>query len=310
MDYYSALSKQVEPVEMTPEATSYFSKPVTGLDPRLFINGNLIPNVRNIILAMLLNHLKLEYYGPESWMRAWLAGSAVSYQWAADRDTPDLDCLVGLDYVQFRASNPEYTGFSDREIASMFNENFRKNLNAQNFLDVFDITFYVNVKSDIRDIKPYAAYSLTEDGWTVPPFEVEVQRNPMWEQVVQSDIENAQEILKLYSELVNKIKVAPNDAIRRNHEALLKHVVEQGSALFQDIHEKRSQAFTESGEGYYDFNNYRWQAGKRTGVVQAMKNLHNISKQSKKVFNEETYGLDLPDTSILIRRASTRPRYY
>ena len=310
MDYYSALSKQVEPVELTPEATSYFSKPVSGLDPRLFINGNLIPNVRNIILSMLLNHLKLEYYGPESWMRAWLAGSAVSYQWAADRDNPDLDCLVGVDYVQFRKANPEYVGLSDREIASMFNENFRQSLNAQNFLDVFDITFYVNTKSDIRAIKPYAAYSLTEDGWTIPPFEVEVQNNPEWEKVVQTDIENAKDILNLYSELMGKIKAAPNDAIRRNHEVLLKHVVEQGSAMYRDIHEKRGQAFSPEGGGYFDFNNYRWQAGKRTGVVQAMKNLHNISKQSKQIFNEETYGLDLPDTSILIRRASTRPRYY
>ena len=83
MDYYTALSKQVEPVELTPEATSYFSKPVTGLDPRLFINGNLNSNVRNMILSMLLNHLKLEYYAPESWMR-WPATTA----FASPRTTP------------------------------------------------------------------------------------------------------------------------------------------------------------------------------------------------------------------------------
>lgn len=311
MDYYEALRKQVEPVELTPTSTSYFSKPVAGLDPRLFINGSMVPSVRNIILSKLLNYFKLEYYNPEAWTRAWLAGSGVSYQWAAQRDPADLDCLVGIDYPKFRQANEEYAGLSDREIASLINEGFRDSLNKEEgFMDVYELTFYVNVKSNIEEIKPYAAYSLTDDNWTVTPNDDPVSIHPEWESAIQEDVNNAKEIIERYGDVLNKIKAAPNDAIRRNHEAALAHIVGQASAMYKDIHERRSEAFSQQGEGYYDFNNYRWQAGKRSGVVPALKKLHQISKASKQVFNEETYGLDLPDASILIRRASTRPRYY
>lgn len=311
MDYYGILRKHAEMVELAPSETSFFSEPSKGLDPRLFSGTNLIPSVRNSILAMLLNFLKLEFYNPEAWAKAWLAGSGVSHNWAAERDPADLDCLVGVDFIKFRQANQNAAGLSDREIASYMNERFREELNGkEEFLGAFELTFYVNLKSNIEEIKPYAAYSLTDDTWTVPPSVLQVPANPEWEQIVERDLADTEELIKRYSDAILKVTNAPNDAIRRNAESVLANLVSQGAAMFEDIHSRRSAAFSEGGEGYADFNNYRWQAGKRSGAIAALKKLHNVHKSSKQVFNEETYGLDLPSADILIRRASTRPKFY
>lgn len=312
MDYYEALRKQATPVDIKPSDTSYFSEPSAGLDPRLFTNTTLIPSVRNAILGTLLNYLKLEYYNPEMWVSAWLAGSGVSHQWAAHRDPADLDCLIGINYLQFRQANPQYTGLSDREIADLINEGLRKDLNSKDelFQEAFELTFYVNVKSNIEDIKPYAAYSLTSDTWTVPPSVTPAPSNPEWQALADKDLENTYKLVQRYSQTIDTIQNASNDAIRRNAESVLANLVAQGSAMFEDIHNKRSAAFGPSGQGYGDFNNYRWQAGKKSGVVNALKNLHHIHKDSKKIFSEEMYGMELADASILIRRAATRPRPY
>jgi len=82
----------------------------------------------------------------------------VSYQWTAARTPADLDCLVGINYLLFRQANPQYKALSDKEIAAMFNQDFRElNQKNQNFLEAYELTFYVNVQSDIKKIKPYAA---------------------------------------------------------------------------------------------------------------------------------------------------------
>ena len=163
MDFYSSLVAQATPVELEPSETSYFSAPGAGLDPRLFRDGKLIPSVRSSILRILLEHLRTHYYSPENYLTIWLAGSGVSYQWTAARHPADLDCLIGVNYLLFRQSNPQYKALSDKQIADMFNEDFRNDLHplTKNFLDTYELTFYVNVASDIRSIKPYAAYSLT-----------------------------------------------------------------------------------------------------------------------------------------------------
>jgi len=64
-------------------------------------------------------------------------------------------------------------------------------------------------------------------------------------------------------------------------------------------------AFSRFGAGYNDFNNYRWQAGKASGVVQAMKRLKEYQDAVKESGDAQTYGLELPDERTLIRRAAT-----
>jgi len=305
MDFYSALVSQATPVQIEPAETSYFSAPGAGLDPRLIRNNKLIPAVRSSILRILFDHLKRHYYNPEAFTHVWLAGSGVSYQWTAARNPADLDCLIGINYLMFRQTNPEYKGYSDQEIADMLNEDFRKELHplTERFLDAYELTFYVNVRSDIKTIKPYAAYSVTDDDWTVAP---EVKAAPIrkdWDLKVAKDTSMTQEILTRYSAALNAIGSATNPAARRNAEKSLLDAVEQGAALFEDIHAGRRSAFSPSGQGYLDIANYRWQAGKKSGSVQALRKLKDISTKSRRDFESATYGIELPDASTLVRRA-------
>jgi len=305
MDLYAALAKQATPVALEPSETSYFSAPGAGLDPRLFRDNKFVPSVRAAILRILFEHLRNHYYNPEGYTSVWIAGSGVSYQWTAARTPADLDCLVGINYLMFRQSNPEYKALSDKQIADMFNEDFRKDLHpaTANFLDVYELTFFVNVKSDIRQIKPYAAYSLTNDDWTVQPEVKAPPRNKMVEQKVARDVSMTTDILSRYSAALTAIGSAPTDTARRNAEAALKLAVEQGVALFDEIHKGRTYAFSPSGLGYTDPSNYRWQAGKEAGSIQALRKLKDIATKSKKDFEAQTYGMQLPDVNTLIRRA-------
>jgi hypothetical protein len=310
MDFYSALVAQAEPVAVEPSETSYFSAPGAGLDPRLFRSGKLTPAVRAMVIRILFEHLKTKYSNPEAYCHVWLAGSAVSYQWSAARKPADLDCLIGVNYIQFRQANQQYKALSDKDIASMLNEGFRNEVhpNTSNFLDAYELTFYVNVQSDISKIKPYAAYSLTNDDWTVQPEVKSAPHNKSWDKKIAQDKSMATDILSRYAQALTSISSATTDTARRNAESALKLAVDQGAALFEDMHHGRKYAFSESGQGYADMHNYRWQSGKASGVVQALKKISDISNRSKKEFESQTYGMELPDASTLIRRALIQKR--
>ena len=151
--------------------TSYFSTPAPSLDPKLFENRSLKSWVRSGVLSVLNDFFNVHYRHSELWAHAWLAGSAVSYQWEAAREPGDLDCLIGVDFVGFRKANPEYRGLTNREIADQINEEFREQLYPQTEnWNGFELTFYVNATgTDIKSIKPYAAYDLKYNEWTVAP---------------------------------------------------------------------------------------------------------------------------------------------
>lgn len=305
MDFYASLVAKAIPVSIEPSETSYFSAPGAGLDTRLFKGPKLIPYVRSAILRILFEHLKNHYYNPEAYIHVWLAGSGVSYQWSAARNPADLDCLVGVNYLVFRQTNPQYKSLSDKQIADMFNADFRESLNqlTKNFLNAYELTFFVNVATDIRSIKPYAAYSLTNDDWTVQPELKAPVRNKNWEERVAKDTSMVTEILSRYSIALNSLGSATTDSARRNAEAALRLAVEQGAALFDEIHHGRTYSFSPSGQGYMDIYNYRWQAGKSAGTIQALRKLKDIASKGQKQFEAETYGMELPDVNTLIRRA-------
>jgi len=293
-----------EAPEITPGSTSYFSEPSSELDPKLFQEEQLLPWVRNGVLSMLFDYLGKNYTAPNTWTHVWLAGSGVSYQWAAARQPGDLDCLIGIDYIKFRQSNQEFAGYSDKEIARTFNEGFSAELmpNTRNW-EGYELTYYVNPQSDIRDINPYAAYDLTTDSWTVKP---DVNPQPpysrAWEQRIIRDEANAKDLINRYSSALSEVRNATNPAHRRNAETKMQLAAEQAIAHFDDIHGGRKIAFSAVGSGYSDFNNYRWQAGKRSGVIQALKTIKDHKAEQDAGLQKNVYGVELPDASTLIRR--------
>lgn len=305
------ISNRFSEVDVSPSSTSYFSKPETELDPRLFIGTTLRPWVRNGIKRLLFEHLGIRYTNPDRWVSMWLAGSGVSYQWSASRDPGDLDCLIGINYPVFRQYNQEYVGLSNEEIAKMLNEGFYESLMPKTkSWEGYELTYYVNPQSDIRDINPYAAYDLMSDSWTVfPDKSPELPYSRSWEQRAKKDYDTAIELVSRYTQALSEVRSnASNTAYRINAEKRLQTIVDQAVAFYEDIHAGRKVAFSKIGGGYSDFNNYRWQAGKRSGAVHALKAIKEYKDLNEEEKQLDTYGIELPDADTLIRRAATNKR--
>lgn len=307
MNRPDGLDQIVGPVVVQGSATSYFSSPESGLDPKLFTGTTLNGWVRNGLLQLLFGFLGEEYRHSDIWAKVWIAGSGVSFQWSAAREPGDLDVLIGVDYIQFRKAHPEYSGLTDLEISKMLNEDFREHLQPETKnWNGYEVTFYVNPgATDIRSIKPYAAYDLTHSEWTVFPERFGAPHNAVWEEMAIRDRTNAMDIVARYSKAMTDVKGAQNDPARRNAESRLQQALMQGHMLFDDLHAARRLAFSSTGQGYSDFYNYRWQAGKKYGTVPALRAIHDYWEASKKKEADTTYGIELPDTNTLIRRAAT-----
>jgi hypothetical protein len=82
--------------------------------------------------------------------------------------------------------------------------------------------------------------------------------------------------------------------------------VDQAADLFDVIHAGRKTAFSMVGQGYGDWNNFRWQAGKKNGSIQALKKIKDYRDEAMASDAAQTYGVELPDARTLTRRAATR----
>lgn len=299
--------------------TSYFSEPEQGLDPELFHGNALRPDVREWVVETVLDFLSDHFVYPKGWTRLWIAGSAISYQWSAVRSPADLDVMLGIDYVPFRQGNPDFTGVSDLDIAKMLNRLMFSEL-YPSLSDIsfgsrdVEMTVYVNPgvtaeRHSIIFIRPYAAYDLTADEWAVPPEPNPVVRvHPSWDVSIETDRMRGEKIVREYSKALDGLRNARNDAHRINAERNLYTTLEAASALYDEIHSNRRGAFGPAGRGYADFGNYRWQANKSTGVLSSMRRLKDYQTAQRDRTDFETYGVELPDTETLIRRASTYKR--
>jgi hypothetical protein len=303
---FKNLGSNSNPVHIQGTATSYFSAPETELDPKLFSEKTLKGWVRNGILHLLFGFLNTKYRNSNLWTHVWIAGSGVSYQWSAARQPGDLDVLIGVNYIQFRRAHPEFNGLGDVEISRMLNEDFRIHLqpDTQDW-NGYEVTFYVNPgATDIRTINPYAAYDLIGDYWTVQPNAN--QHSPYsrdWEHKAKRDYDMTVEILNRHNNAINELRSAPNTAYQVNAERKIKLAQEQAVSIYDEIHKGRKIAFSQIGSGYADFHNYRWQAGKKSGAVQALRSIKDQRDAQLKQQQKETYGVELPTTSTLIRRS-------
>ena len=304
---FRSLGSTAQPIHLQGSPTSYFSAPEQELDPALFDGTQLKGWIRNGLLHLLFGFLNETYRHPDLWCHVWIAGSGVSYQWSAARQPGDLDVLIGVNYIQFRKAHPEYVGLSDVEISKMLNEDFREYLQPETEdWNGYEVTFYVNPgATDIRTINPYAAYDLTHNEWTVFPSKEGAPHNPVWEELAKKDFHMADTIVTRYTDALTHFQNATNDAARRNAEAKLQASLMQASALYDDIHHARTYAFSQGGKGYGDYYNYRWQAGKRFGTVPTLRKMSEFWSAYKSQQADETYGIELPDTQTLIRRAAT-----
>lgn len=231
----------------------------------------------------------------------------MSYQWEASRQPGDLDCLIGINFVQFRKANPSYTGLTNREISDELNEDFREHLQpeTENW-NGYELTFYALTTDDITDIRPYAAYDLKYNEWTVTPNPHQTAPvNPEWDKIVDRDFQMTHQIHQRYITSLQEVSGAHPGPTRRNAEARLAAAAQQGLSLYDEIHGNRGEAFSISGKGYGDFHNYRWQGGKRTGTVDMLREIKHHADRYQTHVQLSVYGAELPDSDTLVRRAAT-----
>lgn len=330
-DYDSALNDILQglgPITVKEGESGYFSTPDTQLDPRLFLNPeHMRPPVRTWILTTLYAFWGKRYHRPRDWSKVWVAGSGISYQWKAARGNGDLDVLVGVDFDKFRMANPDYSAFSEYEMADHFNTELKTELwprtadtvignsgdvNGTSLGDLsghFEVTFYVNPNaSDIREIHPYAAYDLTSNHWTVKPpvlpaHPMDLYPKQFW-QAVDRERKTATGMISRYNGYTRQLKaMQPGSPGWLNTMHQMSLTVDQAKALFDDIHLGRKNAFSPNGGGYGDWYNFRWQAHKQDGTLAALNALAGAAHDARIQHETETYGAPLDDAHTALEKA-------
>lgn len=275
--------------EIPAGSSGYFSAPSETLDPNLFYTDSDIlreevrQDVAGNFFAWMSNsgwRLKL------GWTHLWLTGSGVSYQWEADRGNGDLDVMVSIDVVPFIQANPEVRGWGEDDIAQYLTMKWREDLwprmaNTRLGERVYEVTYYWNpgTGDDIRHIHPYAAVDVLSGEWVVHPPRLSTDPTSLypvtWYEATQRDYDTASALFHEYGNAMQDT-LSASPATRVNANAKLAQVTGQARALYDDIHLGRHGAFTDQGEGYGDFRNFRWQRAKQMGHAAGLHQLASV----------------------------------
>ncbi|MFE9834094.1 hypothetical protein ACFYP4_02925 [Streptomyces sp. NPDC005551] len=314
--YLEELAEQLAKTEI-PEfhgASGYFSKPQPNLDPAIFEGETVKFEVSEHIIRTLLNFWhKRGYHHASAWTTIWLAGSGVSYQWAGDRGNGDLDVLMGIDWPLFYTCNPQWGQTGIEQVTKHIDDELRTHLWPRTaHTDFggkeFEVTYFVNLDAtDIRDILPYAAYELTSTRWTVRPSHdtaYDHPEEPQWLPYARVDLEAAMtartSIRAILSDLPHLDGSYRVTALNR-----LASAVQYAVGMMTDIHGNRRKAFTKPlGKGYWDFNNWRWQKAKQTGVVKVLGAIEHAHTKAIEAAEEATYSAQLASADELVIRAA------
>lgn len=250
-----------------------FSPTKKTLDPRLFSDKKMLPQVRSVLMQKM-DRFMSEHGGPQwtSWARMYLAGSEASLWWGNN----DFDILVGVNYDAFRKATG--STLADEEITDAFNRAFRVDWNNEQWHPPFrpdeewHLTGYVNPDSyDIRKIKPYAAYEVVSDTWFVEP--IDEPTGHTFDESQWYYMEGFAERIRAAMELREPSR---SNALNR---------------IWTFLHKDRSRAFGPNGTGAFDRGNatekYLDQAGLWDVLVQS-----RFGKQANVSTTDDPAGKD------------------
>lgn len=226
--------------------------PTYGLDHRLFDGDQLRPDVTHYVLGTLDGFWRPLYgAGWRRWARVYLAGSEAS-EWTSEtlEGNNDFDVLVGVHYDRARADVPAFAGLTDEDITAELNHGFREHLIPRTDPTTITIdgqptgpwsnTWFCNPDSySIADIKPYAAYDVTNHSWAVRPPHL-----PDWSIDKFPEGHALVEMGEAYEKLIAAIFDLPEP-----------YRTQQGNALWTYLHSDRARAFGPQGEGWWDPGN-------------------------------------------------------
>lgn len=270
-----------------------FSRPKDHLDPKLFDREEkLHPWVKATLEALVGSLWDSRYPNWYYCTRIYLAGSLASYWWG----TPDVDVLIGVDTEVWGHYHPGFRGMSDHEVCASLTHEFYSGLDpyTESFtfppasdlrrivqalggsekvleraydvpadtipLGPAEVTFYVNAGAyDIRAIKPYAAYDVSNDRWAVHPAQADKHWNArMLSYRFWSDMADSADRIKA--------ALGVSDPVLR---------LERCQAEYERIHSARNEAFATSGLGLTDPRSLQWVVMNRWGLLgQLEKALH------------------------------------
>lgn len=123
------------------------------------------------------------------------------------------------------------------------------------YIGPFDNTFFINPHSyDIRDIRPYAAYDVTNNRWAVKPPHL-----PEWNTKSFPEGKGLEREIRGILDMAKGILAMPEPYRTQN-----------GKALWEFVHSNRSDAFGPQGEGWYDPRNVIEKALDQAGLMQQL----------------------------------------
>lgn len=292
----------------TPGASGYFSAPSATLDPNLFNGDQLKPEVRSYINDHLHGWL-----GPRNMGRgahAYIVGSGITYQWAADRGNGDLDVMVRLDLASLQQG--AYSGFSEDELSAGLNNQLKAELWPETaearFGDrVYEVTYYV-LPAREQISNAYAVYDLTTDAWVTRPPELPSDPESLypadWFSRADSDNSVSTALSARYRAISEHLsRAVPGSAEWHNLNSQATLTISQATSLYDDIHTGRTQAFTDQGQGYGDWHNFRWQRAKQNGTVAALRAIRSAGKAAREAQETALYGRPLEGSQELLWRA-------
>lgn len=310
--YLDRATQKTGPVKVVSGGSGYFSTPSPILDPHLFDGTHLKTSVRTQITNTLYDFWARKYSNAHSWSTVWLAGSGISYQWAASRGNGDLDVLVGVAWPAFIAANRAYGGLTPQQIANEMDLELKTELwprtahtvhNGQ----IYEQTYFVNSGgSDIRNINPYAAYNLTTDTWTIRPPALPTNPETLYPKAYSNAVAAESRTISGLVDRYNSLSAQAGSSHgpgRVNANTALHQLTQQAQAMWDDIHHGRRAAFAPGGLGYSDWHNYRWQAHKRSGTAQALAAISASAQAADTAWNDHLYGVQLDTADKLIARA-------
>lgn len=315
MGFNYFLNRTMQPVSLGPGESGYFSAPTETLDHSLFEDGDptkFRQDTRQWVLDTLYSFWSSRYNNPRRWSKVWIAGSAISYQWSEARGNGDLDVLIGIDWPKFQADNPQFRAMPETDLAAIINKEFHSELwpktAEQNIHGrIFEVTFYVNPNSaDIRNIRPYAAYNLTDDEWTVhPPMGQDFEHPEAFYTNAEREHKHAFDLVNQYNQAAEQAKaMQPGTPGWHNAMRQAEILSAQAASMYEDLHTGRRQAFGSSGSGYGDYYNFRWQYHKKHGSAQALNAVGKSHKAALEEYQASVYGKPIDAADVALRRAA------
>lgn len=246
--------------------------PTFGLDSRLWEGEKLRPAVREDVIsrfdAFCHEH---GYEGWHRWAKIVFFGSEAS-EWTSKAlvGNGDFDLSIGIHYPALRATVPGFEGMSDEIIAAGLTQEMHERINDPQHRfpgvpGVFDMTWYANLQGwDIARIRPYAAYDIAADEWIVRPPHL-----PDWS---MKDFPEGEGL----SDEVHGIVLMAEGILKMPEP----YRTQNGAALWEFVHSNRSDAFGESGEGWWDARNVVEKALDQKGLMQKLWECHDRAQRA------------------------------